>query len=173
VNTNNKKDGLSGRRTDGGETSRGSRGHCRHGRYATLRRGFRGGAGADRMVEFCASIPGEMRHDPLGAARCRAVAKAFKDLVSVNRYVNESIKPMTDLEHWGTIEKWSYPDDGYGDCEDYVLLSGGLLVKRVGARRSPHHRRARPQGRGPRRAHGEDRPRRVHLDNQARGPAVV
>jgi hypothetical protein len=31
---------------------------------------------------------------------------------------------MTDLEHWGTIEKWSYPDDGYGDCEDYVLLMG-------------------------------------------------
>ncbi len=36
-------------------------------------------------------------------------AKAFKDLASVNRYVNDTIKPMTDLEHWGTIEKWSYP----------------------------------------------------------------
>ena len=56
-------------------------------------------------------------------------AKAFKDLVSVNRYVNESVKPMTDLEHWGTIEKWSYPDDGYGDCEDYVLLKRRLLIQ--------------------------------------------
>jgi predicted transglutaminase-like cysteine proteinase len=43
--------------------------------------------------------------------------------------VNESVKPMTDLEHWGIIEKWSYPDDGYGDCEDYVLLKRRLLIK--------------------------------------------
>ena len=26
------------------------------------------------------------------------------------------------LDHWGAVEKWSYPEDGYGDCEDYVLL---------------------------------------------------
>jgi predicted transglutaminase-like cysteine proteinase len=49
--------------------------------------------------------------------------------VSVNRYVNEAVKPMTDLEHWGTIEKWSYPDDGYGDCEDYVLLKRRMLIQ--------------------------------------------
>jgi predicted transglutaminase-like cysteine proteinase len=55
--------------------------------------------------------------------------KAIKDLVSVNRYVNEAIKPMSDLEHWGTIEKWSYPDDGYGDCEDYVLLKRRMLIQ--------------------------------------------
>jgi predicted transglutaminase-like cysteine proteinase len=27
------------------------------------------------------------------------------------------------------VEKWSYPDDGYGDCEDYVLLKRHLLIK--------------------------------------------
>jgi predicted transglutaminase-like cysteine proteinase len=54
--------------------------------------------------------------------------KAFKDLIRVNRWVNDSIKPMTDMEHWGVIEKWSYPDDGYGDCEDYVLLKRRLLI---------------------------------------------
>ena len=56
-------------------------------------------------------------------------ATALRDLVSVNRYVNETIKPMTDLEHWGMIEKWSYPDDGYGDCEDYALLKRRLLIR--------------------------------------------
>jgi hypothetical protein len=25
--------------------------------------------------------------------------------------VNETIKPLTDFEHWGVIERWSYPDD--------------------------------------------------------------
>jgi Bacterial transglutaminase-like cysteine proteinase BTLCP len=36
---------------------------------------------------------------------------------------------MTDLDHWGIIEKWSYPDDGYGDCEDYVLLKRRLVIQ--------------------------------------------
>ena len=36
---------------------------------------------------------------------------------------------MTDQDHWGTVEKWSYPDDGYGDCEDYVLLKRKMLAQ--------------------------------------------
>ena len=36
---------------------------------------------------------------------------------------------MTDLEHWGVVEKWSYPEDGYGDCEDYVLLKRRMLMQ--------------------------------------------
>ena len=47
----------------------------------------------------------------------------------VNRWVNETIKPVTDLEHWGVIERWSYPTDGYGDCEDYVLLKRKMLIE--------------------------------------------
>ncbi len=54
---------------------------------------------------------------------------AWKDLVRVNRWVNETIKPMTDQEHWGVIEKWSFPTDGYGDCEDYVLLKRKMLIE--------------------------------------------
>ena len=80
-------------------------------------------------IEFCASNPGECAAIPSAPRDVVLTAKAFKDLVSINRYVNESVKPMTDLEHWGTIEKWSYPDDGYGDCEDYVLLKRRLLIQ--------------------------------------------
>jgi predicted transglutaminase-like cysteine proteinase len=36
---------------------------------------------------------------------------------------------MTDMDHWGVIERWSYPDDGYGDCEDYVLLKRRMLMQ--------------------------------------------
>ena len=56
-------------------------------------------------------------------------SEAWKDLVRVNKRVNETIKPLTDLEHWGVVERWSYPDDGYGDCEDYVLLKRKLLMQ--------------------------------------------
>jgi predicted transglutaminase-like cysteine proteinase len=55
--------------------------------------------------------------------------KSWKDLVRINKFVNDSVKPMTDQDHWGTVEKWSYPDDGYGDCEDYVLLKRRMLVQ--------------------------------------------
>ena len=55
--------------------------------------------------------------------------KAWTDLVRINKWVNENVKPMTDLDHWGVVEKWSYPDDGYGDCEDYVLLKRRMLME--------------------------------------------
>jgi predicted transglutaminase-like cysteine proteinase len=36
---------------------------------------------------------------------------------------------MSDMLHWGVIEKWSLPTDGYGDCEDYVLLKRKMLIE--------------------------------------------
>ena len=27
------------------------------------------------------------------------------------------------------VERWSYPDDGYGDCEDYALLKRRILIE--------------------------------------------
>jgi predicted transglutaminase-like cysteine proteinase len=80
-------------------------------------------------IEFCASYPGECATSPTKPRDVVLTTKAYKDLVSVNKWVNETIKPMTDLDHWGVIERWSYPDDGYGDCEDYVLLKRRLLIK--------------------------------------------
>ena len=56
-------------------------------------------------------------------------AKAWKDLVRINKWVNDTVKPVTDLEHWGVVERWNYPDDGYGDCEDYVLLKRRMLMQ--------------------------------------------
>jgi predicted transglutaminase-like cysteine proteinase len=33
------------------------------------------------------------------------------------------------MDHWGVIDRWNYPDDGYGDCEDYVLLKRKMLMQ--------------------------------------------
>jgi predicted transglutaminase-like cysteine proteinase len=52
-----------------------------------------------------------------------------EDLACINKWVNDSVKPITDLEHWGVVERWNYPDDGYGDCEDYVLLKRRMLMQ--------------------------------------------
>jgi predicted transglutaminase-like cysteine proteinase len=79
-------------------------------------------------VEFCNESPGECHS---GASEPRDIVMtqaAWRDLLRVNRWVNETVKPMTDMEHWGVIEKWSLPTDGYGDCEDYVLMKRKLLI---------------------------------------------
>lgn len=79
-------------------------------------------------VEFCNDNPAECKTGNTQPRDIVMSQKAWKDLVRVNRWVNETIKPMTDIDHWGVIEKWSYPTDGYGDCEDYVLLKRKLLI---------------------------------------------
>jgi predicted transglutaminase-like cysteine proteinase len=79
-------------------------------------------------VEFCSVKPRECAGGPTEARDVVLSSKAWKDLVRVNKWVNDTIKPITDLEHWGVVERWSYPDDGYGDCEDYVLLKRRMLL---------------------------------------------
>lgn len=46
----------------------------------------------------------------------------------INTEINASVKYMTDIEHYGLIEKWSIPD-GYGDCEDYALRKRVRLIE--------------------------------------------
>jgi predicted transglutaminase-like cysteine proteinase len=79
-------------------------------------------------IEFCADNPTECSG---GATQPRDIVlsqTAWRDLSKVNRWVNENVKPMTDQDHWGVVEKWSLPTDGYGDCEDYVLMKRKLLI---------------------------------------------
>jgi predicted transglutaminase-like cysteine proteinase len=80
-------------------------------------------------TEFCTEHPRECEAKPLEARDVVLSSKAWKDLLRINKWVNDKIKPMTDLDHWGVVERWSLPDDGYGDCEDYVLLKRKLLMQ--------------------------------------------
>jgi predicted transglutaminase-like cysteine proteinase len=80
-------------------------------------------------VEFCSEYAPECETRPLDARDVVLTSKAWQDLLRINKWVNRSIKPITDLEHWGVVERWNYPDDGYGDCEDYVLLKRRMLLQ--------------------------------------------
>ena len=80
-------------------------------------------------VEFCARQPRECPSTMTAPQNVVLSRKAWRDLIRVNNWVNETIKPLTDLEHWGVVERWSYPDDGYGDCEDYALLKRRMLIE--------------------------------------------
>ena len=80
-------------------------------------------------VEFCAEYAPECDTGTLDARDVVLTAKSWKDLTRINKWVNDTVKPITDLEHWGVVERWNYPDDGYGDCEDYVLLKRRMLMQ--------------------------------------------
>ena len=80
-------------------------------------------------VEFCVEYEPECKTKPSVPRDVVLSTQAWKDLQRVNLWVNSHIKPMTDMEHWGVVERWNYPDDGYGDCEDYVLLKRKMLTQ--------------------------------------------
>jgi predicted transglutaminase-like cysteine proteinase len=80
-------------------------------------------------LEFCSEYAPECETKPLEPRDVALTTKAWKDLTRINRWVNDTVKPITDLEHWGVVERWNYPDDGYGDCEDYVLLKRRMLMQ--------------------------------------------
>jgi predicted transglutaminase-like cysteine proteinase len=80
-------------------------------------------------MEFCSEYAAECETAPAAARDITLTTKAWKELVRINAWVNDTVKPITDLEHWGVVERWNYPDDGYGDCEDYVLLKRRMLMQ--------------------------------------------
>jgi predicted transglutaminase-like cysteine proteinase len=79
--------------------------------------------------QFCRDHADECNVSPAQAVDVQLTKSAYKEMERINRHVNDHVKPMTDLDHFGVIEKWSYPEDGYGDCEDYVLEKRRRLVE--------------------------------------------
>jgi predicted transglutaminase-like cysteine proteinase len=80
-------------------------------------------------VEFCVEYDPECKTKPSTPRDVVLSAQSWKDLQRINLWVNTNIKPMTDMDHWGVVERWNYPDDGYGDCEDYVLQKRRMLTQ--------------------------------------------
>ena len=80
-------------------------------------------------TEFCTEHAQECAVRPMESRDVVLTQKSWRELQRINNKVNAQIKPMTDLDHWGVVERWSYPEDGYGDCEDYVLLKRRMLMQ--------------------------------------------
>jgi predicted transglutaminase-like cysteine proteinase len=80
-------------------------------------------------VQFCGDNPTDCKVDALPTRVAKLDSRAWRELVRINRDVNDAVEPMSDLDHWGTLEKWSYPTDGKGDCEDYVLEKRKRLIE--------------------------------------------
>ena len=79
-------------------------------------------------VDFCQRYKGECDGKPTEAADVNLTPETMKIIRQVNKWVNTNIKPKSDMEHWGVVDQWDYPTDGFGDCEDYALLKRRLLI---------------------------------------------
>ena len=80
-------------------------------------------------INFCQSHPHECRVDFSQPARISLNSQGWAALTQVNERVNLSILAVTDQDHWGVLDRWDFPEDGLGDCEDIQLLKRRLLVQ--------------------------------------------
>jgi predicted transglutaminase-like cysteine proteinase len=83
-------------------------------------------AGGDALppigwVQMCQTDARECEGEALRPTAMKLEDARWRELQRINRAVNDEVIPASDMEQWGTVERWSYPDNGYGDCEDYVL----------------------------------------------------
>jgi predicted transglutaminase-like cysteine proteinase len=82
----------------------------------------------DAWSEFCERSPAECAINPAEPAMIQLDERVWNAIGVINRQVNATVSPQEDVHHWGVVDRWDYPDDGYGDCEDYQLLKRRLLV---------------------------------------------
>jgi len=79
-------------------------------------------------VDFCARYQGECAGERLPAVDIDWTARAKLDVQRVNLWVNAHIASISDQDHWNLLDRWDYPLDGRGDCEDYALLKRKMLI---------------------------------------------
>jgi predicted transglutaminase-like cysteine proteinase len=80
--------------------------------------------------EFCRRYSGQCEEDPLPPLDVNLTPQAMKEIERVGKWVNAHVKPVPDMGHWGVIDKWDYPADGKGDCEDYALFKRKILIEK-------------------------------------------
>lgn len=80
-------------------------------------------------VDFCRRYQGECDGAPLQPVDIVGSPKTMKEIERVNKWINAHVTPITDMEHWGVIDKWDYPTDGTGDCEDFALMKRKILLE--------------------------------------------
>ncbi|MBN9334451.1 transglutaminase-like cysteine peptidase [Devosia sp.] len=79
--------------------------------------------------DFCSRLPGECK--PFAKVKQAEILTQEKwtELLWVNASVNARIIPMSDMDLYGVEEFWTYPNDGYGDCDDIALEKRRELIQ--------------------------------------------
>jgi predicted transglutaminase-like cysteine proteinase len=82
------------------------------------------------FVRYCMSNRVECEPQvPVATAPLRMTAGLWQTMFRINAIVNNQIEPVSDLDQYGEVERWTMPTTK-GDCEDYVLLKRKLLMSK-------------------------------------------
>jgi predicted transglutaminase-like cysteine proteinase len=79
-------------------------------------------------VEFCTNHADDCLRFEKPDQVVRLTSSTWDHLKQMNQAINRAVMPATDMEIFGTIERWEYPSY-VGDCEDYVLEKRRQLVR--------------------------------------------
>lgn len=82
------------------------------------------------FVQFCRDNPSDCRGSASRAPVVTLTKARWAELIAVNDQINRAVTPMTDQELYGVVEWWTYPQNGRGDCEDYVVAKRKALIAR-------------------------------------------
>jgi predicted transglutaminase-like cysteine proteinase len=80
-------------------------------------------------IEFCKRFSGDCAVRGDEPNQVDLTPETWALLERVNLSVNRRIKEQPDPEHYGREDVWTYPTDGYGDCEDFVLEKRRALIR--------------------------------------------
>lgn len=80
--------------------------------------------------EFCNAYPAECAATTSKPVVVKLDRNRWNELLAVNAEVNAAILPRTDADLYGVEEYWTFPDNGKGDCEEYVLEKQRVLIAR-------------------------------------------
>lgn len=80
-------------------------------------------------AEFCRNYKSECEAPRGSPAKIALTPEVWDKLVAVDHWANAHIKPTPDRRHWGRPNKWTFAEDGRGDCKDYVLVKRRMLIQ--------------------------------------------
>ncbi|NTJ68483.1 transglutaminase-like cysteine peptidase [Agrobacterium rhizogenes] len=80
--------------------------------------------------DFCKRRPMECEIHPTDLRPIKLTQETWDKIVAVNDSVNKWVKPISDLDHYGVVQYWNYPDDGMGNCEHYALEKRRELMEK-------------------------------------------
>jgi len=79
--------------------------------------------------QLCQDKPAECRTRTPRSGPIELTRALWARMIDINNLVNTAVAPRTDMEMWGVEEKWSYPTNSQGDCEDYALEKRRRLME--------------------------------------------
>lgn len=79
--------------------------------------------------QFCRDNSWACKNERYEPVVVKLTETRWNELIAINAEVNRRVRPMTDSDLFGKEEYWTYPVDGYGDCEEYVLEKQRVLIE--------------------------------------------